>query len=264
MTPQSKEIRIRRRGLTARFLQQGNGEPLIYLHGVIGSKGWNPFLETISNDYTVFAPLQPGFEEVDGLETLHDVIDLALYYLDLLDELGMERVNIVGHFLGAMIAAEMAALCPHNINALTLIAPTGFWIEESPIRDIFTLNHSEIRSEMWHDPRSSSALSAMSEEQSEDEEAQRLVEIGIDMAAAGKFLWPIPDRGLKRRIHRVKAPVLLVWGDGDRIVPPIYSKEFSCRLQRSEEVTIPKCGHLPMLERPDELARTVMDFLQRA
>ena len=263
VTPQYRELPLRR-GLTGRLQQKGDGEPLLYLHGVIGSKGWNRFLDAMAGDYAVFAPLQPGFDEVDGLEDLHDVVDLALYYLDLLDELEVERVKVVGHFLGAMVAAEMAALSPHYVDALVLVAPAGFWIENAPIRDIFVLDDSEIRAEMWHDPRSPSALSTVPEDESEDERSQRLVKTGIDMAAAGKFLWPIPDRGLGRRIHRVKAPVLLAWGDDDRIVPPIYARKFSDRLERAEQVTISECGHLPMLERPEELAHAVADFFQRA
>ena len=261
--PRYRDLPLRRRGLTARLLQEGEGEPLLYLHGVIGSKGWNPFLDAMAREYTVYAPLQPGFEEVDGLEELHDVVDLALYYLDLLDELELEHVKIVGHFLGAMAAAEIASLGPNYVDALVLVAPAGFWLEDSPIRDIFTLEDPEVRAEMWHDPRSPSALSTVPEDEPEDERSRRLVETGIDMAAAGKFLWPIPDRGLGRRIHRVRAPALLAWGEDDRIVPPAYAKEFSDRLDRTETVTIAECGHLPMLERPDELARAVADFFRR-
>ena len=263
MTPQYSELLLRRRGVTARYLEAGRGEPILYLHGAIGSKGWNPFLERLAREYTVYAPLQPGFDEVEGLETLSDVIDLALYYFDLLDELGLERVKTVGHFLGAMIGAEMAALCPHYIDRLVLAAPAGFWRDEAPIVDIFIMSDDEIRAGMWHDPKSRSAQEAVPEQEPEEEKAQRLLERAIDLAAAGKFLWPIPDRGLGRRIHRVKAPALLVWGEEDRIVPPVYAQEFSERLENAQQAILPRCGHLPMLEQPEAFAEVVLDFFSR-
>ncbi len=262
MPPPYRELPLRRRGLTARLIEQGSGDPVLYLHGALLSKGWSPFLELLSSQYTVFAPLQPGFEEVEGLESLYDVVDLALYYLDLLDELGVDSARVVGHFLGGMVAAEMAALSPRNIAALALAAPAGFWREDAPVRDIFVLGDAEIRAEMWHDPQSASALEAVPDQQTDEERAVRMTERAIDLAAAGKFLWPIPERGLARRIHRVRAPTLLVWGDDDRIVPPVYADEFAGRLERTETVILPACGHIPMLEQPEELAAKVGEFFR--
>ena len=261
--PEYQEISLRRRGLTARFLKEGSGAPVLYLHGAIASKGWNPFLDLLAREYTVYAPLQPGFEEVEGLETLSDIVDLELYYFDLLDELELDQVKVVGHFLGGMVAAEMAALCPHYVSALALAAPAGFWRDDAPIADVFIMDDHDIRADMWHDPLSSSAEAAVPEGQSDEEQAQRALERTIDLGAAGKFLWPIPDRGLSRRIHRVKAPILLVWGEQDRIVPPVYAEEFSSRLEHATTVILPRCGHLPMLEQPEQFGHKVLDFFRQ-
>ena len=200
---------------------------------------------------------------MEGLEALDDVIDMALYYFDLLDELDVGQVNVVGHFLGGMVATEMAALCPHYIKRLALAAPAGFWREDVPIPDIFIMDDGEIRAGMWYDPQSPSAQTAVPEQESDGERSQRMLERAIDLAAAGKFLWPIPDRGLVRRIHRVKAPVLLVWGEHDRIVPLAYAQEFSSRLKHAEKVVLPRCGHLPMLEQPEEFASKVVEFFRQ-
>ena len=262
MTPQYRELSLAGRGLTARFLEAGQGEPVLYLHGAIGSKDWNPFLDILAREYSVFAPLQPGFEEVDGLEGLSDVVDLALYYFDLLDELRVERVKVVGHFLGGMVATEMAALCPHYVDRLVLSSPAGFWLDDAPIPDIFIMNDGEIRANMWHDSQSPSALAAVPEQESEENRSDRLLERNIDLAAASKFLWPIPDRGLGRRIHRVKAPVLLLWGEEDRIVPPVYAQEFSSRLENVKTVMLARCGHLAMLEEPERFALEVGEFFR--
>jgi pimeloyl-ACP methyl ester carboxylesterase len=75
------------------------------------------------------------------------------------------------------------------------------------------------------------------------------------------FIWPIPDKGLKKRIHRVSAPTLIDWGADDRHVPSVYAEEFSKRLARERIHIITGAGHAPYLEHPAEVAGLVRDFL---
>jgi pimeloyl-ACP methyl ester carboxylesterase len=81
------------------------------------------------------------------------------------------------------------------------------------------------------------------------------------MGATGKFIWPIPDKGLKKRIHRVRVPTLLVWGKDDRLVPPVYAEEFARRIAGARVETVERAGHAPHLEQPEAVARLVRDFL---
>jgi pimeloyl-ACP methyl ester carboxylesterase len=81
------------------------------------------------------------------------------------------------------------------------------------------------------------------------------------MGATGKFLWPIPDKGLRKRIHRVQAPTLLVWGKEDRVVPPVYAEEFARRIAGARVEIVDQAGHAPHLEQPDAVAPLVRDFL---
>src|SRR5262249_19636847 len=83
------------------------------------------------------------------------------------------------------------------------------------------------------------------------------------MGATGKFIWPIPDKGLKKRIHRVKAPTLLIWGEDDRLVPPVYAEEFTRRIAGARVETVARAGHAPQLEQPETVARLVQAFLAR-
>jgi pimeloyl-ACP methyl ester carboxylesterase len=83
------------------------------------------------------------------------------------------------------------------------------------------------------------------------------------MGTTGKFIWPIPDKGLKKRIHRVTAPTLLVWGKEDRLVPPVYADEFVGRLSDARVQTVADTGHAPHLEQPATVARTVREFLSQ-
>jgi len=82
------------------------------------------------------------------------------------------------------------------------------------------------------------------------------------MGATGKFIWPIPDKGLKKRIHRIAAPTLLVWGEHDRLVPRAYAKEFAGRIADTRLEVVAGAGHAPHLEQPDATARAVQAFFK--
>src|SRR5262249_54294904 len=81
-------------------------------------------------------------------------------------------------------------------------------------------------------------------------------------ACTGKFVWPIPDRGLKQRVHRIAAPTLVVWGEADRIIAPDYAQEFAARIPGARVALIEAAGHLPHLEQPDAVAKAVKAFLE--
>jgi pimeloyl-ACP methyl ester carboxylesterase len=95
------------------------------------------------------------------------------------------------------------------------------------------------------------------------DDPQALFEAAVRMASILHFIWPLPDKGLRRRIHRVSAPTLLVWGDQDRLVSPVYAEEFAGLLRHSEIAMIPGAGHLPQLEDPEPVRRAVLGFLNR-
>jgi pimeloyl-ACP methyl ester carboxylesterase len=80
-------------------------------------------------------------------------------------------------------------------------------------------------------------------------------------ACTGKFVWPIPDKGLKKRIHRMVAPTLIVWGAQDRVIPSAYASEFQGRISNSKVELIGGAGHLPHLEQPEIVANLVRSFL---
>jgi pimeloyl-ACP methyl ester carboxylesterase len=80
------------------------------------------------------------------------------------------------------------------------------------------------------------------------------------MGATGKFVWPIPDKGLKKRIHRITAPTLVLWGKEDRLVPAVYADEFTRRIPGARLHTVDGAAHAPHLERPDAVAQVVRDF----
>ncbi len=245
----------------AEVLKDGNGPPLLYLHGAIGQKGWAPFLDALAQKFTVYAPYLPGYSKSNGLDKLDDLTDLTIYQFELLDALGVSKANVVGHFLGGMVAAEMAALSPSYVDRLVLSAPAGTWRDTEPVADLLAMTADDLQNDLWSSASSSMSISPADFEANSRLKAELAADRMQDLTAAGKFLWPIPDRGLKRRAYRIKAPTLILWGENDRIIPPVYTEDFSKLLPGSQVSVLPNAGHLLMIERAELFADTVADFL---
>src|SRR5271163_5213192 len=235
----------------------GSGEPLLYLHGAGGLLGIDPFLEELGKDFKVIAPHLPGFGESTGGDQIDDVIDAALFYHQLMDELGIDAAHIVGHSMGGMLAAEVAALDVHRAKKLVLVGAAGFWIDESPIPDFFALDLSELGSYLFHDPKSPLAQMFLAIPQDMNLLADMYVERVKRLSMASKFLWPIPDRGLKKRAYRIAAPTLLLWGESDKVIPPVYAREFQKYIRNSRMHTVKEAGHMVQYEQPAEFDKVV-------
>lgn len=239
----------------------GRGDPLVFLHGAMGQSDWAPFLDMLSESYTVYQPTHPGWGPSEGLEHIEDIVDFALFYHDFFDALSLDSPHLVGHSLGGMLAAEIAALCPHSVRRLVLSNPAGLWLDEAPAPDLFTMSQEDLMGAVLYDPANAAVLGPRPNP--EDREAMNLMiyETQKSLAAAGKFLWPIWDKGLKKRIHRIKAPTLVIAGEKDGLVPAAHTREFQRRIAGSQLVTIDRTGHLPLVERPDEWVSVVRAFL---
>lgn len=240
----------------------GSGEPLLYLHGAGGLVGVDPFLEELGNDFKVIAPHLPGYGDSTGGELIDDVVDTSLFYHQLMDDLGIASAYVVGHSMGGMLAAELAALDVHRVKKLVLVCAAGFWRDETPIPDFFAMDLGDLAANLFHDPNS--PLAKMFTAIPEDAEllAQMYVERTKRLTQASKFLWPIPERGLKKRAWRIAAPTLLLWGESDRLIPPVYAQEFAGRIKRARTEIIKEAGHMVMYEQPEAFVSAVRDFLK--
>ncbi|MGH7933880.1 MAG: alpha/beta fold hydrolase [Candidatus Binataceae bacterium] len=240
----------------------GGGEPLLFLHGAGGLFGVDPFLEELGRDFRVIAPHLPGYGESTGGELIEDVVDAALFYHQLMDDLGIDSAHIVGHSMGGMLAAEVAALDVHRAKKLILVAAAGFWLPEHPIPDFFALDVSDLGQYLFHDPNSALAKMVMAVPEDMNALADMYVERVKRLSMASKFLWPIPDRGLKKRAYRIAAPTLLLWGESDKLVPPVYANEFASRIRNCRQQTLKEAGHMPMYEQQAAFCTAVRGFLK--
>ncbi|GIX48784.1 MAG: alpha/beta hydrolase [Candidatus Tectimicrobiota bacterium] len=258
---QEQMVAVRDGMFNVKLRTAGSGDPLLYLHGAGGLRGWEPFLAELAKRFRVYAPAHPGFETSTGIEHLDDIIDLVVFYNDFLDTLGLASTHVVGHSLGGMLAAELAALSPHRVRKLVLVSAVGLWLDAHPVADFFAMTPEELARALWFNPDSEVARAMMALPEDEQAQLEAFLLRNQHLATAGKFLWPIPDKGLKKRIHRIKAPTLILWGQADGIVPPVYAQEFQRRIAGSQVVVMPHCGHLPMYEAPEAFVQLVSDFL---
>jgi len=248
---------------SARYYQSGKGQPLLFLHSAAGLPGFTPQLEALSRYFTVTAPLMPGFGS-SGEECLHDdVLKLVFWGWDFVDALKIERPILVGHSLGGMLAAEMAATEPSRVGKLVLAAPAGIWLDEHPTADFFAMTPQEIVAAAFHDPQSELARTFLAIPDDHQAAAETTIARIKGLAAAGRFLWPLGDRGLRERLYRVRAATLLLWGDSDRIIPPIYSEAFQRELTGAASVNqqrISAAGHELFAEQPEATITAIVNF----
>ncbi len=243
-----------------RVWSAGSGAPILYLHGFEHHPGAASFLARLSRNHAVRAPEHPGCGESTGFEENYDVIDVALYYRRMIEAWNNGPVDVIGHSLGGMFAAELAALSPHLVRRLVLVDAYGLWLDDNPMPDPFALAPKELEAAKWFDPNKApmpepSAFNA--------ENGSRALAIfrAQNLGTATKFMWPVPDRGLNRRLPYVKAPTLIVHGAADGLVPLAYAQAFARLIPQARVTVIRNAGHLPMIEAEDEFISTVNDFL---
>ena len=259
---QERTVSVRDGKLQIKVMEGGSGDPLVYLHGAGGLPGWTPYLDRLAREFRVYAPYHPGVGASTGLEHLDDLWDLVLFYEELADALGLGQFSLVGHSYGGMLAAELAAQCPSRVRRLALIASIGLWLDHTPLPDIFVMSPEDLTRAAYYDPDSEAAKAAFAQPDDPQARMEATLDRTKTLASVGKFTWPIPERGLKKRIHRITAPTLLLWGADDGLVPPAYGEEFSRLIPGSRLTVIDRCGHSPLVESPDEAFPAISEFLR--
>jgi pimeloyl-ACP methyl ester carboxylesterase len=242
------------------IMHAGEGKPFVYLHSTLGEAFmWFPFYQTWAKQFSVLVPTHPGFGQSGGFDQIDSIADMAFHYVELFDALGLDEVCLGGVSLGGWIAAEFAVRWPERVKRLWIADAPGLWVEEEPLPDLFRLlrQRDQLRQLLFHDPDGHMAQLLIQD----DPDEERLLAAYQSMTALARLVWERPyDPKLAARLHRIRCPVLLVWGEHDRLIPPAYGKAYQRHIEGAELKLIANCGHLPMFERETEFVQTVAKF----
>ena len=265
----AREVTLWDPPITTKVFESGSGDPVVFLHSGGGMTSSDPVVEALSASFKLYAPVHPGFVDPDDLDELRDVHDLALYHDELFDKLGLTSAMVVGHSFGGMVAAELAAHVPDRVTKLVLASPVGLWNDDYPVVDMFTAFPFGIQELLWGDPNSADvaeAMTAMAKGADDlpddtDPMTAMLLRVLPGLITLGKYMWPLPDKGLGRRLRRIKAPTLVVWGEKDKLTPSQYADDFVAGIPDARAAFIPEAGHMAPYERTAEFVKLVDDFL---
>ncbi len=255
-----------RKGIACDVREAGSGPPLLYLHGAGGLFAEEPLLEGLATRFHVVAPEWPGYGEQETEGAIEDMLDFALHGWDVIDALDLDAPpHVVGHSMGGMIAAEMACLNPAGLARLVLVSPVGLWIDEHPIPDIFAMLPFELAQVLFHDPKTGEKVLTQGLDFTNMDALQDfLVGNARRLGTAGKILFPIPNRRLAKRLYRLSAEVLLIWGREDKLVPPVYAERWQALLPSSELALVDAAGHMVPYEQTEAVLEATRKFLGRA
>lgn len=243
----------------ARVWEKGDGPTLGYLGGLVGLPRWPDFLERLSTAHRVVAPSLPGSFGSEHFRDLDDVADWVSATLDLLEAAELVGANLVGASLGATLAAEVAAFANASVGRLVLIAPFGLFDSEDPVRDLWAVPKRE-----WNALVSSESenLAAFLSPPGAVDELEWEIQRIRNQEASARLLWPTGDLGLAKRLHRIQAPTLLLWGELDQVIPTSYAKRFARGIGDKTKIQlIDGAGHTAELDRPQQVAQAIADFL---
>lgn len=247
-----------------RVVVAGAGDPLVYLHSA-GGLHWDGFLDDLASRYTVYAPYFPGThpDEPQAIESIDTLWDAVLAYDDLLDALGVGPFRLVGHSFGGMLACELAAQRRNDVTKMVVISPIGLWLEDEPYTcaTYTAVPPEELPNVLFHRLEADAVKKSLELPVEPELVVEAQVQLVWTLACTGKTIWPIPDKGLAKRMHRVTAPTLVIWGEKDALISCAYAKEFGRRLPDSEVLILSDVGHCPALEDPERVIEHVEKFL---
>ena len=263
MTARQQTLTVWQDRVPFRVHVKGEGPAVVFFHGPWGLT-WGPFLDALAQSFTVYAPEHPGTTPgaPDAIQNVDTLWDLVLCYDELLEQLRLPEAALVGHSFGAMMACEVAAQRPSRARRLVLIDPIGLWRDDAPVTNWMLVGPQELPEHVFRNAECSGAKALFTIPDDPEEGALARTRLTWAMGSTGKFIWPIPDKGLGKRIHRIAAtPTLLVWGQDDRLVPRVYAEEFARRLAQTRTEVVKDAGHAPHLEQPAITASVVTAFL---
>ena len=239
-----------------KFIEEGNGEPLVLLHGLFGAlSNFKSLIEYFRQHNKVIVPILPLLD----MDILHTSVGgLAKFVHRFIEARKYEEVHLFGNSLGGHVALLHVLKHPERIRSLILTGSSGLF--ENGMGDSYPkrgdYDYIKKKTELtFYDP-------AMATKELVDEvysmTNNRLKAIKIIALAKSAI-----RNNLGEELNQIKQPTLLVWGNNDTITPPFVAQEFNKLIPNSELYFVDKCGHAPMMEVPDEFNSILYKFLKK-
>ena len=239
-----------------KFIEEGEGEPLILLHGLFGALGnFNDLIDYFKHHYKVVVPILPLLD----LDLLHTSVGgLEKFVYKFIESRDYKNVNLLGNSLGGHVSILHILKHPERIKSLTLTGSSGLF--ENGMGDTYPKrgDYEYIKKkaeETFFDPKT--ATKEIVDEVYETVN-NRLKAIKVIALAKSAI-----RNNLGEELNQIKQPTLLIWGNNDAVTPPFVAREFQRLIPNSELHFIDKCGHAPMMEVPDEFNRILHKFLTK-
>jgi len=258
-------------GRNVHIFESGSGKPVLYLHGVADLHGAvdKPFEfhDSLAKKCNLIAPAHPGCVQSDEDETIESIDDLAFHTLEVMDALGLDKVDILGTCVGGWLAAEIAVRNPERVNSLGIIGAPGLFVTGSPIGDLFMavqpLNGgiADLRSMLFSDGEGALSQSLFGDEIKDKEQGMLRYKIFRCIARFGFKPPYFYHPKLRNRLHRFKGRSLIVWGSEDKFVPTSHATAYSEGFENNTLALIEGSGHAVHLEKPKLVAEKFSDFL---
>ncbi|MDH3737821.1 MAG: alpha/beta hydrolase [Alphaproteobacteria bacterium] len=251
-------------GQSCRIWSKGTGRRVGVLPGIGGLPQWSPFLDELSQSCTVVTLSPPGFQGSGvGHEQLDSDLDWALALYDLMVGAGLEDCDLIGVSVGGAFAALLAATWPRLVRRLVLVAPLGLFDEEDPSADIFAVRPGTMPDLLCANGSAYRALHDVPEGATDDQTIEWQIKELRALEAMHRYMWPLGDANLAKRLPRISVPTLLVRGDQDAVLPESYVGRFAQTIAGPvESTTIAGAGHLADIDAPENLATRIREFLE--
>ncbi len=246
-------------GCRIRMRRSGKGPAMLYLHGANGAAAVQPFMETLAKDFDLLVPEHPGFglsEEPEWLENIHD---LSYFYLDLLDQLGLDKVHVVGSSIGGWLAMEMAIRQPTRFKSLALIGAAGIRVPGATPGDIFLWSPEKLARKTFYNQAIADQM--LSASPPTPDEYDVLLK---NRETVARLAWQprLHDPFLSKWLHRLSMPVKLIWGADDNIMPLACGEALKGMIPNAQLQVFKECGHLPQVEHAAEFSASVKQFAE--
>ena len=247
-------------GTRVQVLQGGSGPPLLVLHGAGGNPGWLPYHQALAQQFTVYAPSHPGYDRSSRPDWISSMTDMAHFYRQCIEALGVAPVNLMGFSMGGWLAAEIVAMCPPYVQRLILVDAAGIKPEVGEIPEILMVSQDVAKKLRFYDPTQVPDYDTLVDRPLTPEE-QEVQWHNREMTS--RLCWKpyFHNPKLPAYLHGVTTPTLIVWGKQDAIVPVNCGELYQQALANATLHVIDRCGHSPALEKPQEFLTVVRNFL---